>query len=47
MKIWAILITDQTARSVLSDLDLHDPEKLLVLSSVMKELTLTCKTKLY
>ena len=38
MKMWTVWIRDQTARSVQSDLDLHCPQKLLVSSSVRKEL---------
>ena len=36
--MWIVLIRDQSARSVQSDLDLHCPQKLLVSSSVRKEL---------
>ena len=37
MKMWTMQIKDQTACSVQSDLDLHCPQKLLVLSTVRKE----------
>ena len=37
--MWTVKITDQTAHSVQSDLDLHCPQKLIVLSSVRTELT--------
>ena len=36
--MWTVQIRDQTARSVQSDLDLHCPQKLLVLSIVGNEL---------
>ena len=39
--MWTVQIRDQTARSVQSDLDLHCPQKLLVSSTVRKELTLS------
>ena len=35
-KMWTVLIRDQTAHSVQSDLDLHFPQKLPVSSSVKK-----------
>ena len=38
MKMCTVLIRDQTAHSVHSDLDLHCPQKLPVLSSVRKDL---------
>ena len=38
MKVWTGKIKDQTACSVQSDLDVHCPQKLLVLSSEMIEL---------
>ena len=37
MKMWTVQIKDQTACSVQSDLNLHCPQKLLVPSSVRKE----------
>ena len=40
MKMWTVQIADQTAHSVQSHLDLHCPQKLLVSSSVGKELIL-------
>ena len=43
--MWTVLIRDQTASSVQSDLDLHCPQKLLVLSLVRKELTQTVPKK--
>ena len=39
--MWTVWIKDQTARSVQSDLDLRCPQKLLVSSTVRKELTIT------
>ena len=36
--MWTVYIRDQTARSVQSDLDLHCPQKLLLSSTVGKEL---------
>ena len=36
--MWTVKIRDQTAHSVQSDLDLHYPQKLLVLSLVREEL---------
>ena len=39
MKMWTVYIRDQTARSVQSDLDVHCPQKLLVSSTVMKDLS--------
>ena len=38
MKMWTVWIRDQTETSVQSDLDLHCPQKLVVLSTVRKEL---------
>ena len=37
MKFWTVLIRDQTAHSVQSDLDLQCPQNFLVSSSVRKE----------
>ena len=37
--MWTVYITDQSTQSEQCDLDLHCPQKLLVLSSVRKELT--------
>ena len=39
--MWTVFITDQTARSVQSDLDLPCPQKPLVYLPVRKELKLT------
>ena len=36
--MWTVYIKDQTARCVQPDLDLHCPQKLLVSSTVRKEL---------
>ena len=44
MKMWTVLIRDQTARSVQSDLDLHCPQKTLVSPIVSKELNITYNT---
>ena len=38
MKMWTVQIRDQTTCFVQSDLDLHCPQKLLVSTSVKKEL---------
>ena len=38
--MWTVQIRDQTAHSVQSDLDIHCPQKLLVSSSVRKDLTM-------
>ena len=38
MKTWTVQMTDQTAPSLQSDLDLHCSQKLLVSSSVRKDL---------
>ena len=40
MKMWSVSFGDQTVQNVQSDLDLHYPQKLPMLSSVWKELTL-------
>ena len=40
MEMWTVQIRDQIACSLQFDLDLHCPQKLLVLSSVRRELTL-------
>ena len=40
MKMWSVSFGDQTVQNVQSDLDLHYPQKLSMLSSVWKELTL-------
>ena len=37
MEMLTVYIRDQTTRSVQSDLDLHCPQKLLVLSTTRKE----------
>ena len=37
-KVWTVYMRHQTARSVQFDLDLHCPQKLLVSSTVEKEL---------
>ena len=39
MKVWTVQITDQNVLSVQSDLDLHCPQKLLLSSSVRKEIS--------
>ena len=38
MKMWKLQFKDQTTHSLQSDLDLHCPQNILVLSSVRKEL---------
>ena len=45
MKMWTVEIRDQTAHSVQSDLDLHCPQKLLVSSTIGKELK-PCKMQM-
>ena len=45
MKMWIVLIRDQTTRSVQSDLNLHCPQNLLVSPSVRKDKTVTKKNK--
>ena len=41
MKMWTVLLRDQNARSVQSDLDLHCPPKILVSSTVRKDVILS------
>ena len=43
MKLWTVKIRNQTPRSVQSDLDLHCPQKLLVSTSLRKELTIVIR----